>query len=159
MKKLACPSGKDETHVHALGEDGGTLGKFAVWQIDRIEQEQDDDDELTEEEMQRVNVTGTENLLMAATLADGVTVIRNAAREPEVVDLANCLIAMGAKIKGAKCLVAVQIQDLLLDRPPRDDPIDHHRFLLAVAMSTIRCLIFNRRVPPRVHQKNITSGC
>ena len=48
-----------------------------------------------------VTVTGTENLLMAATLADGVTVIRNAAREPEVVDLANCLISMGAIIEGA----------------------------------------------------------
>lgn len=48
-----------------------------------------------------VTVTGTENLLMAATLADGVTVIENAAREPEVVDLANCLTAMGAKIRGA----------------------------------------------------------
>jgi UDP-N-acetylglucosamine 1-carboxyvinyltransferase len=48
-----------------------------------------------------VSVTGTENLMMAAVLADGVTVLENAAREPEVVDLANCLIAMGAKIEGA----------------------------------------------------------
>ncbi len=48
-----------------------------------------------------VSVTGTENLMMAATLADGVTVLENAAREPEVVDLAVCLIAMGAKITGA----------------------------------------------------------
>lgn len=47
-----------------------------------------------------VSVTGTENLMMAATLADGVTVLENAAREPEVVDLANCLRAMGAKISG-----------------------------------------------------------
>ncbi|GHA91158.1 UDP-N-acetylglucosamine 1-carboxyvinyltransferase [Modicisalibacter luteus] len=47
-----------------------------------------------------VTVTGTENLLMAATLADGTTVLENAAREPEVVDLAECLIAMGAKIRG-----------------------------------------------------------
>ncbi len=48
-----------------------------------------------------VTVTGTENLMMAATLADGVTVLENAAREPEVIDLAQCLIAMGAKIGGA----------------------------------------------------------
>ena len=48
-----------------------------------------------------VTVTGTENLMMAATLADGETVIENAAREPEVVDLANALIAMGANITGA----------------------------------------------------------
>ncbi len=51
--------------------------------------------------MDMVSVTGTENLLMAATLADGVTIIENAAREPEVVDLANYLIALGAKISGA----------------------------------------------------------
>jgi UDP-N-acetylglucosamine 1-carboxyvinyltransferase len=48
-----------------------------------------------------VTVTGTENLMMAATLADGETVIENAAREPEVVDLANFLVAMGARIRGA----------------------------------------------------------
>ena len=48
-----------------------------------------------------VTVTGTENLMMAACLAEGETVIENAAREPEVVDLANCLVAMGARISGA----------------------------------------------------------
>jgi UDP-N-acetylglucosamine 1-carboxyvinyltransferase len=48
-----------------------------------------------------VTVTGTENLLMAATLAEGTTVLENAAREPEVVDLARCLTAMGARIDGA----------------------------------------------------------
>ncbi|TNC81724.1 MAG: UDP-N-acetylglucosamine 1-carboxyvinyltransferase [Oleiphilus sp.] len=47
-----------------------------------------------------VTVTGTENLMMAAALADGTTLLKNAAREPEVVDLAECLIKMGAKIKG-----------------------------------------------------------
>ncbi len=48
-----------------------------------------------------VTVTGTENLMMAATLAAGTTILENAAREPEIVDLAHCLIAMGAKIYGA----------------------------------------------------------
>jgi UDP-N-acetylglucosamine 1-carboxyvinyltransferase len=48
-----------------------------------------------------VTVTGTENLMMAAALADGETVIENAAREPEVVDLARCLNAMGARVRGA----------------------------------------------------------
>lgn len=48
-----------------------------------------------------VTVTGTENLMMAACLADGETIIENAAREPEVVDLANCLVSMGARISGA----------------------------------------------------------
>ena len=51
--------------------------------------------------MDMVTVTGTENILMAATLAQGTTVIENAAQEPEVVDLAHCLNAMGAKISGA----------------------------------------------------------
>ncbi len=51
--------------------------------------------------MDMVSVTGTENLMMAATLADGRTVIENAAREPEVVDLANFLNALGANIQGA----------------------------------------------------------
>ncbi|MBU3644061.1 MAG: UDP-N-acetylglucosamine 1-carboxyvinyltransferase, partial [Candidatus Methylopumilus sp.] len=51
--------------------------------------------------MDLVTVTGTENLMMAATLADGVTILENAAKEPEVVDLANCLISMGADISGA----------------------------------------------------------
>jgi UDP-N-acetylglucosamine 1-carboxyvinyltransferase len=51
--------------------------------------------------MDLVTVTGTENLMMAASLAQGTTVIENAAREPEVVDLAQCLSAMGARIEGA----------------------------------------------------------
>jgi len=51
--------------------------------------------------MDIVTVTGTENLMMAATLADGTTILENAAREPEVIDLAECLISMGAKISGA----------------------------------------------------------
>ncbi len=51
--------------------------------------------------MELVTVTGTENLMMAATLADGTSILENAAREPEVVDLANFLNAMGAKVSGA----------------------------------------------------------
>ena len=51
--------------------------------------------------MDVVTVTGTENLMMAAALADGTTVLENAAREPEVVDLAQCLNAMGARVQGA----------------------------------------------------------
>ena len=50
--------------------------------------------------MDQVSVTGTENLMMAATLAEGVTTLENAAREPEVVDLGECLVKMGAKIDG-----------------------------------------------------------
>jgi UDP-N-acetylglucosamine 1-carboxyvinyltransferase len=51
--------------------------------------------------MDMVSVTGTENIMMAATLADGTTVIENAAREPEVTDLAECLNRMGARVSGA----------------------------------------------------------
>jgi len=51
--------------------------------------------------MDLVTVTGTENLMMAATLAQGTTVLENAAREPEVLDLAECLNAMGARVRGA----------------------------------------------------------
>ena len=50
--------------------------------------------------MEQVSVTGTENLMMAAALAQGITIIENAAREPEVTDLANFIIAMGGKIRG-----------------------------------------------------------
>jgi UDP-N-acetylglucosamine 1-carboxyvinyltransferase len=61
-----------------------------------------------------VTVTGTENLMMAAALAVGTTILANAAREPEVVDLANCLIAMGAKIEGAGtgCIVVEGVPQL-----------------------------------------------
>jgi len=51
--------------------------------------------------MDMITVTGTENIMMAATLAEGQTIIENAAREPEVTDLADCLISMGARIQGA----------------------------------------------------------
>jgi UDP-N-acetylglucosamine 1-carboxyvinyltransferase len=65
------------------------------------------------------SVTGTENLMMAAALAKGITIIENAAREPEVVDLANCLISMGAKISGAgKSVIEIQGVDEL---KPADD--------------------------------------
>ena len=85
-----------------------------------------------------VTVTGTENLMMAATLAEGTTIIENAAREPEVVDLANCLNAMGARISGAgsttvkiegvKTLRGVEY-DVLPDR------IETGTFLVAGAIS------------------------
>ena len=61
-----------------------------------------------------VTVTGTENLMMAAVLADGVTTLANAAREPEIVDLAACLTAMGARIEGAgtDCIVIEGVSSL-----------------------------------------------
>jgi len=61
-----------------------------------------------------VTVTGTENLMMAAVLADGTTTLTNAAREPEIVDLAECLTAMGARIEGAGtgCIVIEGVRSL-----------------------------------------------
>jgi len=83
-----------------------------------------------------VSVTGTENLMMAAALAGGVTVLENAAREPEVVDLANCLIAMGAKISGAGSdTITIQGVDSLHGANYRvmPDRIESGTFLVAAA--------------------------
>ncbi len=85
-----------------------------------------------------VTVTGTENLMMAAALAEGTTVLQNAAREPEVVDLADCLIAMGAKIEGAgtDTITIEGVESLhgtTYDIVP--DRIETGTFLVAAAMS------------------------
>jgi len=88
--------------------------------------------------MDIVTVTGTENLMMAATLADGETLIENAAREPEVVDLAGCLNAMGAKIEGAGTgEIRIQGVDKLKGAHYRvlPDRIETGTFLVAAAMT------------------------
>lgn len=85
-----------------------------------------------------VTVTGTENLLMAATLAEGTTVIENAAREPEVVDLAECLIAMGAKIRGAGTpVIEIEGVDCLhgAEHSVLPDRIETGSFLVAALMT------------------------
>jgi UDP-N-acetylglucosamine 1-carboxyvinyltransferase len=82
-------------------------------------------------------VTGTENLLMAACLAEGVTVIENAAREPEVVDLAQCLQRMGARIAGAgSSVVEIEGVDRLapFDHEPIPDRIEAGTFMTAAAL-------------------------
>lgn len=93
--------------------------------------------------MDLVTVTGTENLLMAATLARGTTIIDNAAQEPEVEDLANCLVAMGAKIDG------IGTSRLVIDGVERlegcryevlPDRIETGTFLVAGAMTGGRVL-------------------
>ena len=83
-----------------------------------------------------ITVTGTENLLMAATLADGETVLENAAREPEVTDLANMLVAMGAKIDGIGTdRLVIQGVDSLhgTEHAVISDRIEAATFLCAVA--------------------------
>ena len=95
--------------------------------------------------MDTVSVTGTENLMMAATLADGITVIENAAREPEVVDLANCLISMGAKINGAgtDTITITGVESLgAVHYRIMPDRIETGTFLVAAAASRghVRCV-------------------
>jgi UDP-N-acetylglucosamine 1-carboxyvinyltransferase len=86
--------------------------------------------------MDLVTVTGTENLMMAACLAEGVTVLENAAREPEVVDLANCLNAMGARVRGAGTdVITIEGVDRLAgaSHSVMPDRIETGTFLVAAA--------------------------
>ncbi|MGQ8365268.1 UDP-N-acetylglucosamine 1-carboxyvinyltransferase [Glaciecola sp. 1036] len=94
--------------------------------------------------MDIVSVGATENLMMAAALADGITVIENAAREPEIVDLANCLNSMGAKVSGAGTdNVTIEGVEKLhgCDYSILPDRIETGTFLVAAAVSRgkIRC--------------------
>jgi UDP-N-acetylglucosamine 1-carboxyvinyltransferase len=86
----------------------------------------------------RVTVTGTENIMMAAVLAQGETMIENAAREPEVIDLANALIQMGAKIEGAGTDI-IRIQGVDSIRPMSysvmPDRIETGTFVIAAAIT------------------------
>ncbi|MBU2784981.1 MAG: UDP-N-acetylglucosamine 1-carboxyvinyltransferase [Acidithiobacillus ferriphilus] len=88
--------------------------------------------------MEIVSVTGTENLLMAATLATGRTILENAAREPEIVDLARCLSAMGARISGAGTSV-IEIEGVAelhgAEHSVVPDRIETGTYLVAAAMA------------------------
>ncbi len=88
--------------------------------------------------MEMVSVTGTENLLMAATLAGGRTILENAAREPEIVDLARCLSAMGARISGAGTSV-IEIEGVAelhgAEHSVVPDRIETGTYLVAAAMA------------------------
>ena len=93
-----CAIGSRPVNLHikglqAMGADVEVINGYIKARVDRLKG--------TKLVMDLVTVTGTENLMMAATLADGTTIIENAAREPEVTDLANCLNCMGARISGA----------------------------------------------------------
>jgi len=94
----------------------------------------------------RITVTGTEDVLMAAVLAKGQTIIRNAAREPEVKDLADLLIKMGAKIEGAgTSIIKVQGVEKLhgAEHTIIADRIEAGTFMLAAAMSQGDVLVTN----------------
>ncbi|MGA2654515.1 MAG: UDP-N-acetylglucosamine 1-carboxyvinyltransferase [Gammaproteobacteria bacterium] len=95
-----------------------------------------------------VSVTGTENLLMAATLAKGTTVIKNAAREPEVTDLADCLNKMGAKISGAgTATIEIQGVDRLhgATHTTVPDRIETGTYLAAGIITSGKVLVKNTR--------------
>lgn len=98
--------------------------------------------------MDLVTVTGTENLMMAATLASGTTIIENAAREPEVIDLANCLISMGARINGAGTdRIEIEGVDALSGTRYNilPDRIETGTYLVATAMTRGRVKLKNTR--------------
>ncbi|MFP4208936.1 MAG: UDP-N-acetylglucosamine 1-carboxyvinyltransferase [Wenzhouxiangella sp.] len=110
-----------------------------------------------------VTVTGTENLLMAATLAEGTTVIENAAQEPEVVDLAECLISMGADICGHgsnKIVVEGRARLAGYDYEVLPDRIEAGTFLVAAAMTGGRVRVTRVRpdIMDAVLQKLIECG-
>jgi UDP-N-acetylglucosamine 1-carboxyvinyltransferase len=111
-----------------------------------------------------VTVTGTENLMMAACLADGETVIENAAREPEVVDLANCLVAMGARISGAGSdVIRIQGVDSLHGATHRimPDRIETGTYLCAAAATggDVRLTRTSSAYLDAVIDKLMDSGC
>ncbi len=111
-----------------------------------------------------VTVTGTENLMMAACLAQGETVIENAAREPEVVDLAQCLIAMGARISGAGTdVIRIQGVDRLHGARHRimPDRIETGTFLCATAATggEVRLIGTSSDYLDAVIDKLMDAGC
>ncbi len=98
--------------------------------------------------MDLVTVTGTENLMMAASLAEGTTVLENAAKEPEVVDLAQCLIKMGAKITGAGTDVITIVGVEKLNGANHNivcDRIEAGTYMVAAAMTGGEVKLLNAR--------------
>lgn len=110
-----------------------------------------------------VTVTGTENILMAAALADGETIIENAAREPEIVDLANCLNAMGADVRGAgtDTITVYGVESLKGCRySVLPDRIETGTFLVAAAATggRVKCKHTRPDILDAVLQKLIEAG-
>jgi UDP-N-acetylglucosamine 1-carboxyvinyltransferase len=98
--------------------------------------------------MDLVTVTGTENLMMAASLAQGMTILENAAKEPEVVDLAECLIKMGAKISGAGTdVITIEGVEKLngADHSIVCDRIEAGTYMVAAAMTGGKVKLLNAR--------------
>src|SRR5262249_34756636 len=130
-----CAIGARPINLHILGLE--QLGARIHQSHGYIEAEAPDGLHGADVKFERITVTGTEDLLMAAVLAKGETVINNAAREPEVVDLAELLIAMGAKIEGAgTATIRVQGVDELhgAEHTIIADRIEAGTFLIAGSM-------------------------
>jgi len=113
--------------------------------------------------MEAVTVTGTENLLMAAVLAEGTTILENAAREPEVVDLADCLNEMGAKITGVgtNTITVEGVKKLKgIDYSVLPDRIETGTYLAAAAITggRVKCLNAAPHTLDAVIQKFKESG-
>src|ERR1019366_6877229 len=94
-----CAIGARPINLHIMGLE--SLGARIFQEHGYIEAQAPDGLKGSQVKFDRITVTGTEDLMMAAVLAHGETVLENAAREPEVVDLAEMLVAMGARIEGA----------------------------------------------------------
>ena len=114
--------------------------------------------------MDMVTVTGTENLLMAATLAEGTTILENAAREPEITDLAECLNKMGAKISGiGSDRLVIEGVDRLhgAEHAVMPDRIEAGTFLVAGAMTQGHIILRNARARDMeaVLDKLVEAGC
>jgi len=102
----------------------------------------------TDIHFEQVSVTATENILMAATLAQGQSTIHNAAQEPEIVDLANCLISMGAKITGAgTAIISIQgVSNLSgISHSVCPDRIEAGTYLVAAAITGGKITLKNAR--------------
>jgi UDP-N-acetylglucosamine 1-carboxyvinyltransferase len=113
--------------------------------------------------MDTVSVTGTENLMMAAALAEGITTIENAAREPEIVDLADCLNSMGAKVSGAGSdTLKIEGVAELFGKEYRvmPDRIETGTFLVAAAVTQgkVKCLNTDPKALEAVISKLQESG-
>ena len=135
-----CAIGARPINLHLMGLEA--LGARINQEHGYIEAEAPDGLRGAEVHFDRITVTGTEDLLMAATLARGETVLANAAREPEVTDLAALLISMGAKIEGAgTSTIRIQGVDKLHGVPPETpheiipDRIEAGTFLIAAAIT------------------------
>ena len=144
LKKLGATIRHDRGYIEAAAPRGGLVGGHVHFK--------------------RVTVTGTEDLLMAATLAKGETVLENSAREPEVVDLARLLVKMGAKIEGAGSgTIRVQGVDRLggAEHGIVPDRIETGTFLVAGALigDELRLEGANRAHLQAVLEKMEQAGC